>query len=147
MTIQTRNDAEFAAIHGVIARFASALRNKNAAGVTAEQSDDYVYFSLAPPLVANTSSTRGLEIWFATWDGPLGYELKNIVVEESGGLALAHGLAHLSGAKTDGEKPDVWFRITFGFRKTARGWTIVHQHDSVPFYMDGNVRAAVDLRP
>jgi ketosteroid isomerase-like protein len=26
-------------------------------------------------------------------------------------------------------------------------WRIVHDHSSVPFYMDGSYRAAVDLKP
>jgi ketosteroid isomerase-like protein len=41
----------------------------------------------------------------------------------------------------------VWFRITFGLRRAAEGWTITHEHESVPFYMDGSLRAAVDLQP
>jgi PhnB protein len=147
MTMQTRNDAEIAAIRGAVDRLTAALRKKNAAAVIAEQSGDTVLFSMAPPLVADTSTTRGLDDWFATWDGALGYELTDVAIEESGALAFAYGLAHLTGTKTDGEKVDVWFRVTLGLRKTARGWTIVHQHESVPFYMDGSLRAAVDLKP
>jgi PhnB protein len=26
-------------------------------------------------------------------------------------------------------------------------WRIVHEHDSTPFYLDGSLRAALDLRP
>ena len=32
-------------------------------------------------------------------------------------------------------------------RKIRGDWRIVHQHESVPFYMDGSYRAAVDLKP
>jgi ketosteroid isomerase-like protein len=32
-------------------------------------------------------------------------------------------------------------------RKTNGQWRIVHDHSSVPFYMDGSYRAAVDLKP
>jgi PhnB protein len=53
----------------------------------------------------------------------------------------------LSGTKSDGEKADVWFRLTLGLRKLGGEWRIAHQHESVPFYMDGSYRAAVDLKP
>lgn len=46
-----------------------------------------------------------------------------------------------------GEKVDLWFRATLGFRKIAGQWKIVHEHSSVPFYMDGSFKAAVDLKP
>jgi ketosteroid isomerase-like protein len=40
-----------------------------------------------------------------------------------------------------------WFRQTLCFRKINGAWTIVHEHESVPFYMDGSFRAAIDLKP
>jgi PhnB protein len=38
-------------------------------------------------------------------------------------------------------------RETLGLRKIDGIWKIAHQHHSVPFYMDGSNRAAVDLKP
>ena len=60
-------------------------------------------------------------------------------------MAFGHGLSRLSGNKLDGETNEIWFRQTFGFRRIAGEWRIAHQHESVPFYMDGSYRAAVDL--
>jgi ketosteroid isomerase-like protein len=34
-----------------------------------------------------------------------------------------------------------------GFRKIDGKWAIAHEHSSVPFYMDGSYKAAVDLKP
>jgi SnoaL-like protein len=51
-----------------------------------------------------------------------------------------------AGTKTDGETPDLWFRLAVCFRKTDGRWAIVHEHESVPFYMDGSFKAAVDLQ-
>jgi hypothetical protein len=48
---------------------------------------------------------------------------------------------------TEGMKVDLWFRETLGFRKIDGKWTITHEHSSVPFYMDGSFKAAVDLKP
>jgi hypothetical protein len=30
---------------------------------------------------------------------------------------------------------------------TGDAWTVAHEHTSVPFYMDGSLKAAVDLAP
>jgi ketosteroid isomerase-like protein len=42
---------------------------------------------------------------------------------------------------------DLWFREILGFRKIDGEWTITHEHSSVPFYMDGSFKAAIDLKP
>ncbi|MDT7608895.1 MAG: hypothetical protein QOG96_3398 [Pseudonocardiales bacterium] len=34
-----------------------------------------------------------------------------------------------------------------GLRKIDGSWRIVHEHNSTPFYLDGSLRAALDLRP
>ena len=38
-------------------------------------------------------------------------------------------------------------RASVGLRKVDGRWQVTHAHASVPFYMDGSDRAAVDLRP
>jgi PhnB protein len=53
----------------------------------------------------------------------------------------------MTGSKTDGEVVDLWVRCTVCFRRRGSAWEITHQHTSVPFYMDGSYKAAVDLRP
>ncbi|MDR6290523.1 MULTISPECIES: YybH family protein [Inquilinus] len=136
-----------ARIRALIDQRSQALRRKDARGVIAGQAEDFVLYSLAPPLRDQGEGTAGLEGWFATWRGPIGYELRDLAVTVGGDVAFCHGLARLTGTKLDGETADVWFRITFGLRRAAEGWTITHEHESVPFYMDGSLRAAVDLKP
>jgi ketosteroid isomerase-like protein len=41
----------------------------------------------------------------------------------------------------------MWFRVTLGLRRIDGKWLVTHEHSSVPFYMDGSLRAAVDLNP
>jgi ketosteroid isomerase-like protein len=53
----------------------------------------------------------------------------------------------MRGTRTGGEKTDLWFRHTVCFRKVDGTWKIVHFHESVPFYMDGSYKAAIDLKP
>jgi PhnB protein len=133
-------------IRDVIEDWAAGLRAKDAKRVRSHEVEGLTHFSLAPPLVADESGPYGLEKWFKTWDGPLGYELRDLEIVSSDGVAFSHSLNHLTGTQR-GEKADVWFRSTLGFRKIDGEWKIVHEHESVPFLMDGSDKAAVDLKP
>ena len=133
-------------IHKVIEDWAAGLRAKDAKRVTGHGTDELVHFSLAPPLVADKSGPYGLEKWFKTWDGPLGYEVRDLEIVSGDGVAFSHSLNHLIGTQR-GEKQDLWFRSTLGFRKIGGEWKIVHEHESVPFLMDGSDKAAIDLKP
>ena len=65
----------------------------------------------------------------------------------SDSLAVLRSLVHMTGTKTDGKKVDMWTRSTVVFRKEGGALKVMHVHSSVPFYMDGSLRAAVDLEP
>jgi PhnB protein len=134
-------------IRALIDGWAKAIRAKDANGVMAHYAADSVTFDLAPPLVSTRTDAKGLQAWFATWRGPIGYEIRDLHVTVGNGAAFCHSLCRLSGTTTDGEKNDVWFRLTLGFRRIRGAWKIAHQNESVPFYMDGSYRAAVDLTP
>jgi PhnB protein len=69
---------EEAAIRAVIEDWANALRSKNAARVMSHGVAGMVQFSLAPPLVADGSGVNDLQTWFETWQGPLGYEFRDL---------------------------------------------------------------------
>ena len=64
-------------------------------------------------------------------------------------LLIAHLLVdnHPTGTSKSGKTSDVWFRSTLGFRKVGGEWKIVHEHESVPFLMDGSDKAALGLKP
>jgi PhnB protein len=145
----SRHDHE-AEIRALIEARAAALRRKDAEGFVARQAADYALhslYSMGSRLAADQASIEDVDGWFATWDGPIGYELRDLDIAADGAVAFCHGFARMSGTKTDGETVDLWFRLTLGLRRAAEGWTIVHEHESVPFYMDGSLRAAVDLKP
>jgi PhnB protein len=135
------------AIRALVEGWAQAIRTKDAAGVRAHHAPGSVTFDLAPPLVSAMADGPGLEAWFATWQGALGYEIRDLRVTAGEDVAFCHGLVRLSGISTDGERSEVWFRLTLGLARVGGAWRIAHQHESVPFYMDGSYRAAVDLEP
>jgi PhnB protein len=134
-------------VRTLIDDWAEAMRAKDADGVMGHYAADSVTFDLAPPLVSTAADVKGLQAWFATWRGPLGFEIRDLNLTTGEGTAFCHCLGRLSGTKTDGEHADVWFRLTLCFREVGGRWKIAHQHESVPFYMDGSYRAAVDLQP
>jgi ketosteroid isomerase-like protein len=54
----------------------------------------------------------------------------------------------MRGTKKGTDFPiDFWMRETLCLQRVAGGWRIVHEHTSVPFYMDGSLRPAFDLQP
>jgi len=149
MTTQTETTAR-EQILAVLSDCAAAITAKDARRALAHYAPDVVSYSLAPPLSSagdDVLDPAGFEGWFQTWEGPIGYDIGERVIEVSGDVAFGYGLTHLTGTKTDGAQVDLWFRSTVGLRRTAAGWQITHEHDSTPFYMDGSDRAANDLKP
>jgi PhnB protein len=133
-------------IRKTIEDWANALRNKNAEAALSHYAPRLVHFSLAPPLLSTESDAKGLKAWFGTWQGSIGYEIRGLSVTVGDDVAFSHNLNRIHGT-TNGEKNDLWFRHTLGFRKFGDEWEIAHEHESVPFYMDGSFKAAVDLKP
>jgi PhnB protein len=145
----SRNDqaTDEAQIRKVIDDWASALRNKDADAVLFHYALSLTHFSLAPPLLSARSDAEDLTTWFATWQGPIGYEIHDLNITVGNDVAFSHSVNRMHGTNTAGGKDDLWFRHTLGFRKISGEWKITHEHESVPFYMDGSFKAAVDLKP
>ena len=135
-----------AEVQAVIEDWADAIRTKDAKRVVAHGTAEFVQFSLAPPLVADTN-IEGLEQWFATWRGLIDYGMRDLRITAGDDVAFAHSLNRMRGTRTSGEATDVWFRHTMCLRKVGGEWKIAHEHESVPFYMDGSMKAALDLKP
>lgn len=138
-------------IRDLVAGQVAAMKAGDARALAARFAADAVTFTLAPPLVnrgAAVVEPDGLVAWFATFDGPVDYEVTDLVVEVGGDLAFCRSVNRLSATPVGrSEGFDLWFRSTVCWRKVAGEWLVVHEHTSTPFYMDGSLRAAVDLRP
>lgn len=147
MTTESSRALDEAKIRAVIDDCADALRTKDAERLVFHQAMDFVQFSLAPPLISTAADAKGLNAWFATWQGPLGYEVHDLRITTGDDAAFCLSLIRISGTKKDGEKVDLWFRQTLCLRKVGGVWKVAHEHESVPFYMDGSFKAAVDLKP
>jgi ketosteroid isomerase-like protein len=148
MARDTSKISDEAQIRERIDTWAKALRAKDVDGVMSHYTPDILSFDLAPPLQhAGSAHRQGFEAWFPTFRGAIGFEIRDLSVTVGDDVAFSHSLNRISGARTSGEHTDVWVRATVCFTKTNGKWMAVHEHVSVPFYMDGGERAAVDLKP
>lgn len=128
-------------------RLARAHHDKDADAIIACYAADARICSLAPPLASRGLRRDEVATWLATWDGPITLDAVDVELVVDGDIAWTAALNRMRGTKTDGESVDLWFRTTLCFQRRAGSWLIVHDHSSTPFYMDGSLRAAVDLVP
>ena len=133
----------------LIENWAKALRAKDVEGVVSHFAPDMLLFDLAPPLQYRGADAyrKSLQEWFPTFQGPVGYEIRELSITAGDGVAFSHSLNRIRGKRTSGEETDVWVRGTVCYRKLDGKWVVTHEHVSAPFYMDGSLRAAVDLEP
>ena len=125
-----------------------AHHDKDGAAIAANYATDASVFSLAPPLMYHGVDAKEKQAWLDSWQGPVELESRDFKLTVSGDFAFGHGFLRMSGTKKGAEaKVDFWMRSTFAFERQGDGWRIVHDHVSVPFYMDGSLRPAFDLRP
>jgi PhnB protein len=139
-----------ALIRNLLDKRAAAIRAKDVAATLSPWSLEIVNYDLAPPLQyvgAEARDPKVLKDWFDSWQGPIGYDLHDFSVTAGEDLAYCYGLVHMSGTRTDDEETNVWVRQTLCLRRVEGKWKIIHEHTSVPFYMDGSYKAAIDLKP
>jgi ketosteroid isomerase-like protein len=143
--VGTPADAE---IRALIADWARAIRAKDVNAAMGHCAADVVAFDLAPLQYAGADALKtSLAAWFPTFRGPVGYDIRKLDVTAGEDVAFCRSLNRISGIRTNGEATDVWVRAIVGLRRIDGTWNVTHEHASVPFYMDGSYRAAVDLKP
>ena len=122
----------------------NAVRNKDLDRAMSFYSPDVVSFDLEPPL--QYLHTKRWKQTFAAFEGPLGYDIRDLSITTGNDVAFAHSLNHSRGTLKSGARSDVWVRWTACFRKLNGTWLIVHDHVSVPV-APATGKAAMDLKP
>ncbi len=144
MTRQTDHDA----IGALIESIHQSYHDRNSTAAMAPYASDAMIFDLAPPLVsAMGTDAAKLQAWFDGWEGPVDRLTRDLAITVEGDLAFCHALFRTSAITKSGENALFWTRVTLCLRRIGGNWRIVHEHESVPFHMDGSFRAAVDLEP
>lgn len=143
--------ADETAIRQLFTDFEEGMRDRSPARVVARYAGDAVTFTLAPPLRNTGLDARDQEAlagWMAGFTGPVTIEHRDLVVAVSGDVAFVHGLARMAAVPVGyPEGFSMWMRLTVGLRRQDGRWWVTHEHQSVPFHMDGSFLAATDLEP
>lgn len=138
-------------IREVVTASEAAMKDGDAQRLIDRYTEDVVKFDLAPPLRHGGEHARNVERqreWFGTFDGPVDFRVTDLEIEIGGNLAFAYSLNRMSATPKGTDFAfELWYRATYCLRRTDKGWLIAHEHSSTPFYMDGSLRAATDLKP
>jgi ketosteroid isomerase-like protein len=114
----------------------------------AHYAPEIVTFDVRPPLqIQGVDAYReNFEAWFASVQGPIDNELRDVRITMSDDVAFGHYLVHVKSTRTTGEGAEYWVRVTSGFRKLNGQWLVTHEHVSAPIDL-ATLRAAFDLQP
>ncbi|WP_410564585.1 NAD(P)H-dependent oxidoreductase [Amycolatopsis sp. cmx-4-61] len=137
-----------AAVRSRLDEVVEALRAKDPEALRGVYAPDVVSFDVEPPL-QHVGVDAKLENWakvFTLFE-KVDYELRDLTVTVSAGLAVGHGFGRVSGTLPTGAAvAGMWVRVTFVFRHLGDGWVIVHDQASVPFDLASG-RGVTDLEP
>jgi uncharacterized protein (TIGR02246 family) len=127
------NASDETEIRQLIAHWAKAVRDEDLPGIRADHDSDILMFDVPPPF-----QSRGLDAYMATWDGflalqakPVRFDFREVAIHAGTDVAFATAIGRCCDLSS-GEKVDLDFRLTMGFRKRDGRWRIVHEHHSVP---------------
>ena len=130
-----------AAVRALFDRWAQAVRDENLEGIRADHDPDMLMFDVPPPF-----ASRGIEEYMATWRTffrwqakPVMFEFRDVTITAGSDVAFATAIGRC-GDTSSGQRVDLDFRLTVGFRKQDGKWRIVHEHHSIPA-TDANVSA------
>jgi ketosteroid isomerase-like protein len=144
----TQHTIDEADIRQRIDKLVEAIRAMDLEGVMPIYAPDIVSFDIEPPLqhMGAEAKRKNWAKAFTLYQRPLGYEIRDLTIALSEGVAFGHSLARISGALKDGNRSNYWVRWTSCFRKIDGDWLIVHDQVSVPADF-GSGRALLNLEP
>ncbi|WP_417308889.1 YybH family protein [Devosia sp.] len=146
MTAQQTDVQTTHAITDVFEALRQGLLARDAVAICALYLPDALIFDLAPPLGKPIDEAE-LALWLSSWAGPVERQTRELRIAVSGDLAVANGFVHISAPTHEGELAAWWMRTTTLLQRRDGRWLIAHEHESVPFAMDGSDRALMNLEP
>ncbi len=146
-TANTRADDE-AQIGALIDDRVKGVRTKDVNASVSSLIPDILTFDVVNPLqhIGSDASRKRAEDWFSSFQGPIGYEIRDLKITTGDDVAFSHSLSHVSATTTGGGQLDMWWRTTVCFRKIDGKWMVTHEHNSVPFDVETG-KASLDLKP
>lgn len=127
------NSNSEAEINDLFLQWVKAVRAEDLAGIRANHAADILMFDVPPPFVS-----RGLDAYMETWKTfyssqarPIEFRFEETHITAGSDVGFLTAIGHC-GYVERGEKTDLMFRLTMGFRKESEKWQIVHEHHSLP---------------
>jgi len=135
-------------IRTVVLSRAAAVKAKDPHAMLAHNAPGIVEFTLAPPLRQPGSTVESVSAWLATFEETMSLEVTDLEITAGDDVAYCTSLNCLSATPVGApESFSLWFRSTLGLRRVNGRWLVTHEHESVPFEMDGTFKASIDLKP
>jgi uncharacterized protein (TIGR02246 family) len=126
---------------------AQALRAKNINSLMAHYAPDVVVFDLMPLQTLGVDAYRkNFEAWFASVQGPIDYEIRDLRIVVRDDVAFCCYLGHVRSTRRTGEKNDYRVRVTASLHNMNGQWMVAHEHVSVPFPDGESLQAALRQR-
>jgi ketosteroid isomerase-like protein len=140
--------SERAAVERRMDSWLQAVRNKDVDALMAHYSPDLLVYTLAPPMRSQGQAIprQAWKDFFASFDGPIHYEVRDRRISHGSDVAFATSVNHIRGTRKDGERLDLWIRVTVGLCKIDGQWMATHEHVSVPIDMT-TTKAIFDQAP
>jgi uncharacterized protein (TIGR02246 family) len=148
MTTQQSKASEEAQLRQLLDQWGKALRAKDLNTLMSYYAPDILTFDIVPPLYYQgvDAYRRNFEAWFASVQGPMHYETRDLRLTIGDEVAFCHSLNQVRSTTITGATTETWIRVTVGFRKMEGTWRITHEHVSVPCDMETS-HASLDLTP
>lgn len=148
MTARVDTEGDESQIRALVAKWAEAVRNRNATALTSGFAPDVVMFDLIEPLryAGKAAVAERAQQWLSSFKAPPGYEVRDLKVTAGDDVAFCHSLNRVVGTTHQGTQIDMWWRATVCFQKVEGNWVVTHEHSSVPFNMQSG-EASLNLNP
>jgi uncharacterized protein (TIGR02246 family) len=104
----------------------AAVRAKDVSGLLASYAPDVVVFDLVNSVAIPRSDAlrkRAAE-WLSSFEGPWGYEARDVRIVAGDDLAYCHSLNRVTGTTTLGKEIDMSWRATLCCRKIDGTWMV-----------------------
>ena len=148
MAIENSKALDETQIRALIDDRVKATRAKDVDGAMLHIASDVLLFDVINPLQYSGSEAlkKRAEGWFSSFQGPIGYEVSGLRIAAGEDVAFSHSLNRVSAKMLNGEKLEMWWRSTIGYRKIDGKWMVTHEHNSVPFDVESG-KASLGLHP
>jgi uncharacterized protein (TIGR02246 family) len=133
---QAAPSSDEAQIRALEQQFATAFGAKDVDAIMKSyvQDNSLFVFDIGVPrqYVGAAAYRKDWQTFFATFKGPLKFDMSDLAVTIDGDVAYGHSIQHTIGSDTKGMRQEFVVRVSDVYRRIDGKWLIVQEHVSVP---------------